>query len=95
LTDALDRGYSVVAVSEYGIEQASRPVDLNRALRREGLLEVYVQDGREQLDPWTSRAFAVADHQVAHVYVPDAADLPRVTALLRGLEGVDEVLDRD
>jgi predicted AlkP superfamily pyrophosphatase or phosphodiesterase len=29
------------------------------------------------------------------VYVPDAADLPRVTALLRGLEGVDEVLDRD
>ncbi|MCM3502190.1 alkaline phosphatase family protein [Microbacterium sp. P26] len=95
LTDALDRGYSIVAVSEYGIEQASRPVDVNRALRREGLLEVYVQDGREQLDPWTSRAFAVADHQVAHVYVPDAADLPRVTALLRGLEGVDEVLDRD
>lgn len=95
LTDALERGYSVVAVSEYGIEEASRPVDVNRALRREGLLEVYVQDGREQLDPWTSRAFAVADHQVAHVYVPDAADLPRVTALLRGLAGVDEVLDRD
>lgn len=94
LDDALDRGYTVVAVSEYGIERASRPVDVNRALRREGLLEVYVQDGREQLDPWTSRAFAVADHQVAHVYVPDAADLPRVAALLRGLEGVDEVLDR-
>ncbi|WP_295826462.1 nucleotide pyrophosphatase/phosphodiesterase family protein [uncultured Microbacterium sp.] len=95
LADALDRGYRIVAVSEYGIEEASRPVDVNRALRRAGLLEVYVQDGREQLDPWTSRAFAVADHQVAHVYVPDAADLPRVTALLRGLEGVDEVLDRD
>ncbi|OZD54394.1 alkaline phosphatase family protein [Rhodococcus sp. 06-1477-1B] len=95
LDDAADRGYTVVAVSEYGIEEASRPVDINRILRREGLLEVYVQDGREQLDPWTSRAFAVADHQVAHVYVPDAADLPRVASLLRGLEGVDEVLDRD
>ncbi|MEX0152972.1 nucleotide pyrophosphatase/phosphodiesterase family protein [Microbacterium sp. LMI1-1-1.1] len=95
LDDAEDRGYTVVALSEYGIENASRPVDVNRALRREGLLEVYVQDGREQLDPWTSRAFAVADHQVAHVYVPDAADIGRVAALLRGLEGVDEVLDRE
>ncbi|WP_285137570.1 nucleotide pyrophosphatase/phosphodiesterase family protein [Microbacterium sp. lyk4-40-TSB-66] len=95
LGDALDRGYTVVAVSEYGIEQASRPVDVNRALRREGLLEVYVQDGREQLDPWTSRAFAVADHQVAHVYVPDAADLRRVAGLLSALDGVDEVLDRE
>lgn len=94
LEDAADRGYTVVAVSEYGIEQASRPIDVNRALRREGLLEVYVQDGREQLDPWTSRAFAVADHQVAHVYVADAADVPRVRDVLRALPGVDEVLDR-
>ncbi|MBB3157962.1 putative AlkP superfamily pyrophosphatase or phosphodiesterase [Microbacterium proteolyticum] len=95
LDDALDRGYTVVAVSEYGIEQATRPVDVNRALRRAGLLEVYVQDGREQLDPWTSRAFAVADHQVAHIYVPDAADLRRVAELLAELDGVDEVLDRE
>jgi hypothetical protein len=56
---------------------------------------VYVQQGREQLDPWTSRAFAVADHQVAHVYVADPADVPRVAAILRDVEGVDEVLDRE
>lgn len=95
LDDAEERGHTVVALSEYGIENATRPVDVNRALRREGLLEVYVQDGREQLDPWASRAFAVADHQVAHVYVPDASDVGRVAALLRGLDGVDEVLDRE
>ncbi|MFG6446220.1 alkaline phosphatase family protein [Microbacterium sp. P07] len=94
LDDAESRGYTVVALAEYGIADANRPVDINRALRREGLLEVYVQDGREQLDPWTSRAFAVADHQVAHVYVDDESDIPRVAALLRGLPGVDEVLDR-
>ena len=88
-------GVPVVALAEYGIAAASRPVDVNRALRREGLLEVYVQDGREQLDPWTSRAFAVADHQVAHVYVADDADLPRVRAILESLAGVDEVLDRE
>ena len=52
-------GHTVVALSEYGITNASRPVDVNRALRRAGLLNVYVQAGMEYLDPWTSRAFAV------------------------------------
>ncbi len=89
------RGTAVVAVSEYGITRASRPVDVNRALRRAGLLTVHTQAGMEYLDPWTSRAFAVADHQVAHVYVRDPADLPRVRELLGGLAGVDEVLDAD
>ena len=56
---------------------------------------MYTQQGREQLDPWTSRAFAVADHQVAHVYVADPADLKRTRDLLEALPGVDEVLDRE
>ncbi|MFF2777426.1 alkaline phosphatase family protein [Streptomyces sp. NPDC058052] len=88
------RGSTVVALSEYGITEVRRPVDINRALRREGLLRVYTQQGMEYLDPWTSRAFATPDHQIAHVYVPDPADEPRVRELLLALEGVEEVLDR-
>jgi predicted AlkP superfamily pyrophosphatase or phosphodiesterase len=95
LQDAEQAGATVVALSEYGITQANTPVDINRALRREGLLEVYTQDGMEYLDPWTSRAFAVADHQIAHIYVADEADRDRVRDLVAGLPGVDEVLDRD
>ncbi|WUH89131.1 alkaline phosphatase family protein [Streptomyces sp. NBC_00433] len=87
-------GTTVVALSEYGITAARRPVDINRALRREGLLNVYVQQDMENLDPWTSPAFAVADHQVAHVYVRDPADVPRVRDVLKALPGVDRVLDR-
>jgi predicted AlkP superfamily pyrophosphatase or phosphodiesterase len=94
LRDTEAAGATVVALSEYGITEARRPVDVNRALRAEGLLEVYTQDGMEYLDPWVSRAFAVADHQVAHVYVNDSKDLPRVKDLLAGLSGVDMVLDR-
>ncbi|WP_281170244.1 alkaline phosphatase family protein [Amycolatopsis nigrescens] len=94
LDQARGHGATVVALSEYGITEARRPVDINRVLRAEGLLEVYVQDGMEYLDPWVSRAFAVADHQVAHVYVADESDLPRVRDLVAGLTGVDEVLDR-
>ncbi|MEV0742230.1 nucleotide pyrophosphatase/phosphodiesterase family protein [Streptomyces sp. NPDC050549] len=94
LADLRARGFAVLALSEYGISPVHRPVDINRALRREGLLEVYTQSGMEYLDPHTSRAFAVADHQAAHVYVPDGTDIPRVRDVLAALPGVDEVLDR-
>ena len=93
LGDLRRRGATTVVLSEYGITSVRRPVDINRALRSAGLLEVYVQDGGELLDPWTSRAFAVADHQIAHVYVRDPADQPRVRDLLTALPGVDRVLD--
>lgn len=88
-------GYTVVVLSEYGITEVDRPVDVNRLLRREGLLEVYTQAGMEYLDPWTSRAFAVSDHQIAHVYVNDPRDVPRVRELLTALPGVETVLDAD
>ncbi|GAA1617788.1 nucleotide pyrophosphatase/phosphodiesterase family protein [Actinoplanes couchii] len=92
LTAAAGRDATVVVLSEYGITDVRQPVDVNRALRTEGLLRVHTQEGMEYLDPWTSRAFAVADHQIAHVYVRDPADLPRVEKLLQGLPGVAEVL---
>ncbi|MFD7665816.1 alkaline phosphatase family protein [Streptomyces sp. NPDC059788] len=95
LRELRDRGTTVLALSEYGITAARRPVDINRALRREGLLGVFAQRGMEYLDPHTSRAFAVADHQAAHVYVRDPADVPRVRDVLAGLPGVERVLDRD
>ncbi|WP_275415574.1 alkaline phosphatase family protein [Virgisporangium aliadipatigenens] len=86
---------TVVVLSEYGITDVSRPVDVNRALRAEGLLRVHTQAGMEYLDPWTSRAFAVADHQVAHVYVRDPADLPAVEKICGALPGVAEVLGEE
>jgi predicted AlkP superfamily pyrophosphatase or phosphodiesterase len=53
---------------------------------------VYEQAGMEYLDPWTSRAFAVADHQVAHVYVADPSDIDMVRSVLAAVPGVDAVL---
>ncbi|MFG1604726.1 alkaline phosphatase family protein [Actinoplanes sp. NPDC049265] len=93
LAPLLGADATVVVLSEYGIVDVNRPVDINRMLRSEGLLEVYTQAGMEYLDPWTSRAFAVADHQVAHVYVKDPADRPAVAKRCAELPGVAEVLD--
>ena len=93
LDQAAEEDRTVVVLSEYGITRVRRHVHLNRTLRRAGLLEVHTQDGMEYLDPWTSRAFAVADHQIAHIYVRDPADLPLVRETLADHPGVDQLLD--
>jgi predicted AlkP superfamily pyrophosphatase or phosphodiesterase len=92
--DAADElGADVVVLSEYGITSVDRPVALNRVLREAGLLSVRREPlGWETLDPGGSRAFAVVDHQVAHVYVHDPSDLSRVRELLERTEGVERVL---
>ena len=93
LDDAEAAGTAVVVLSEYGISGVNRPVDINRALRRAGLLHVHTNASGELLDTWTSRAFAVADHQLAHVYVREPRDLPRVREIVSDLPGVEQVLD--
>ncbi|MHC4380705.1 MAG: alkaline phosphatase family protein [Planctomycetota bacterium] len=87
--------YRIVVVSEYGIEAVEQAVLPNRVLREAGLLQVHPARNGTLLDPGNSRAFAVCDHQVAHVYVEDPRDIPSVRALLEDLDGVDQVLEGD
>ena len=84
----------VIVVSEYGITPVKDAVHINRALRQAGLVQVRKEEfGREILDAGASAAFAVADHQLAHVYVKDSRRLAEVRALIEGLDGVQCVLD--
>jgi len=92
-TQARTKGIEVVLLSEYGMSQSSGAVDINRVLRRAGYLRVQQQYTWELLDCGASRAFAVADHQVAHVYVKDPADLAPVKSLLEKTPGIERVLD--
>lgn len=85
------QGAATVAVSEYGIESASKPVDINRALRRAGLLEIRESPRGEELDPFASRAFALVDHQLAHVYCKDESARQAAASCLRELDGVDRL----
>src|SRR6188472_3807776 len=69
IADAERDGARVIVLSEYGITSVSTPIHINRALREAGLLRVRVEDGGELLDIPQSVAFAVSDHQIAHLYV--------------------------
>lgn len=86
-----DHGIRVMVLSEYGISPVSRPVHLNRLFRERGWIQVKDELGRETLDAGGSRVFAVADHQVAHVYVRDSDMLREVRGFLDEVEGVAEV----
>ncbi len=88
-------GAAIVVLSEYGITEVSNPIHVNRALRRAGWLRVREERGREQLDPGASDAFAVADHQIAHVYVARPELVDGVAQMLRSLPGVEQVLDEE
>jgi predicted AlkP superfamily pyrophosphatase or phosphodiesterase len=93
---AIGRGHTVAVLSEYGITPVSDGVHLNRALREAGLVRVQEVDlGWELLDCGACEAFAVADHQLAHVYVKNPQRIGEVKAILESTPGVAEVLDRD
>ncbi|HEY2387386.1 MAG TPA: nucleotide pyrophosphatase/phosphodiesterase family protein [Candidatus Binatia bacterium] len=86
-------GARVVVLSEYAIGPVRGVVHVNRALREAGLVRVREELGLEKLDAGASEAFAVADHQVAHVYVKRRERIGEVRALLARLPGVAQVLD--
>lgn len=86
-----ERKIGVVVLSEYGISPVSKPVYLNRQFRKKGWLAIKPEMGREMMDAGASRVFAVADHQVAHVYVNDESLKGEVLDFLKTVEGVDEV----
>ena len=90
-----NQGAQVVLLSEYGITSVNQPVHINRVLREQGYITVKDELGRELLDAGASQAFAVADHQLAHVYVNEAEAIPKVKKLLEDTSGIAQVLDEE
>ncbi len=86
------RGVSVLLLSEYGITPVDTPVHLNRVLREKGWITIKDELGLELIDCGASRVFAVADHQVAHVYLNDRSLSKPARELIEKQPGVARVL---
>jgi predicted AlkP superfamily pyrophosphatase or phosphodiesterase len=85
----------IILLSEYGITNVNKPIHLNRILRANGYIAIRIERGLELLDAGASKAFAVADHQVAHVYLNDKSLKEELRMLLEDVDGVQQVLDED
>jgi predicted AlkP superfamily pyrophosphatase or phosphodiesterase len=90
-----ERGANILILSEYGISPVNNPIHLNRIFRENGLLNIRTERGLELLDPGASKAFVVADHQIAHVYINDKAVQGNVKALLENVPGIELVLSKE
>ena len=86
---------NIILLSEYGITNVDNPIHLNRVLRSKGYVSIRIERGLELLDAGASKAFAVADHQIAHVYLNDVTIKREVKRLLENLKGVEKVLIDD
>lgn len=93
LDDVEKAGADLAIVSDYGFTPVSRPVQINRILREKGFVAIEVAANGDQIASGASRAFAVCDNQVAHVYVASSDDLSAVTEVLQTVPGVSHVLD--
>ncbi len=87
------QGVKVLILSEYGITDVNHPVHINRVLRQMGLIAVREENGLELLDAGMSKAFAVADHQIAHVYCQNEEIRNQVRGQLEKTEGIARVLE--
>lgn len=97
LGPVLDRAaageFRIVILSEYGIAPVSSSVSLNRILKEDGFFSVRCLGRSEYPDLPASRAFAICDHQIAHIYVQDPSDKDVVAAKLESVPGVGSILD--
>ena len=85
------REVEVVLLSEYGISKVDQPVHLNREFRKRGWITIKDELGKEMIDCGASKVFAVADHQVAHIYINDPSLHDEVQDMLEQQDGVEEV----
>jgi predicted AlkP superfamily pyrophosphatase or phosphodiesterase len=89
------RNVKAIVLSEYGITPVSTPIHLNRIFRQQGWITIKDELGLELLDAGASRAFAVADHQIAHIYINDRSLEKAVRAVVEQQPGVAAVLGRE
>lgn len=88
-----NKNAEVILLSEYGITDVSNPIHLNRILRENGLIKLRTERGLELLDAGASRAFGLADHQIAHIYINDKTAEAKVREILEKTPGIALVLD--
>lgn len=89
------RNARIILLSEYGISPVDHPIHINRLLRQNNLLQIRTERGLELLDAGASRAFAVSDHQVCHIYLNDPSARDSVLNLVKNVPGIQTVLQKE
>ena len=89
ITHFESKNAEIILLSEYGINNVNTPIHLNRILREAGKIAIREEQGLELIDPGASEAFAVSDHQIAHIYCKNPLE---TRAILEKVPGIAKIL---
>jgi hypothetical protein len=99
LVDGFQEAYAAselewMVASEYVINEVDHVTYPNRVLRELGLLKLVQKDDGEHLDFKASEAWALADHQMAHIFLRDVdvSVINKITEAFARCPGIAEVL---
>ena len=70
--------YEIIILSEYNFNTVKHSISPNQILKNEGFLKTRKISGKEYLDFEYSKAFAMVDHQIAHVFTKSEGNTPSV-----------------
>lgn len=82
-----------IVFSEYGFNDVNDGISINRVLRDNGLLATRTINNKEYIDFEFSQAFAMADHQVANIYLNKPENKNSVKKILEDVQGIERVYD--
>ena len=85
--------YEILIFGDYAITDAKEAVFPNKILRDAGLFSTREVRGALYPDIYSSQAFAMVDHQVAHVYISDKSDISKAKTALQLAPGIKNVFD--
>lgn len=86
--------YEIMIISEYSFNTVTNSVSPNKILKKEGLLKTRTISGKEYLDFEMSNAFAMSDHQIAHVYTQPGYD-DQVLEIFQETNGISKILNSE
>ncbi len=89
---AIKDNAKTLILSEYAVTPVENPIYINQVLRKYGFVKIRDELGLDQIDLSNSNAFAVCDHQIAHIYVKDRDQVAAVTKILHSIDGIAQLL---
>lgn len=91
LRTAKERGYEVLVWGDYAITEAHTALFPNRILRNAGFFNPREIEGMLYPNLYDSKAFAMVDHQIAHIFVKNNSDIPAVHSIFAEFSGIDKI----
>lgn len=88
---ARDCGYELLVFGDYAINPVENVIFPNKILREKSLFKCREVKGMLYPDLWTSKAFVLVDHQIAHIYLENHEDISKICEIFSRLEGISQI----